>query len=268
MLRNQLGDRADSIPSRTAACRRFAVRRCHLAIDGAGYRLPLVTGDASKLEQFYSQFGEDRYLAEHQRVPERGVFVDVGAGDPVRFSNSFYFEQLGWTGICIDADPKQVEALRGSRSCGVEWAAVTSAGGDVELLQCDDPDYSATLTHLPEVAAARGWGYVTIRVPGARLETILEEHGIERITLLSVDTEGTDSKFATRWTGEDIDPPSSSSSTQPSGASPKRQRSATTSPGCRIASSIGRRATLSSLRQDFLVCRVCFAGIRSSARNQ
>ena len=151
-----------------------------------------MTRDTNEPESSYSQYGEDRYVVKHKLVPRRGLFVDVGAGDPVRFSNSYYFEQHGWTGVCIDADPRQVEALRRSRSCRVEWAAITSAGGDVEFLQCDDPDYSTMLTHLPAVAAAEGWGCTPIRVPGARLETILEEHGIERINLLSIDTEGTE----------------------------------------------------------------------------
>jgi FkbM family methyltransferase len=151
-----------------------------------------VADDAIQDDSFYSQFGEDRYLVEHNRVPERGVFVDVGAGDPVRFSNSLYFEQRGWTGLCIDADPKQVEALRRVRSCLVEWAAVTSVAGEIQLLQCDEPDFSTTLTHLPEVVVAKGWGLAPIRVPGARLGRLLEKHGVERIDLLSIDTEGTE----------------------------------------------------------------------------
>jgi FkbM family methyltransferase len=144
------------------------------------------------VSSFYSQFGEDRYLVEHKLVPKRGTFVDVGAGDPVRFSNSLYFEQHGWTGVCVDADPKQVESLRGSRSCIVEWAAITSAGRPVELLQCEEPDYSTMLTHLPAVAAAKGWSFTPTRVPGARLEAILERHAVEQIDILSIDTEGTE----------------------------------------------------------------------------
>jgi len=70
-------------------------------------------------------------------------------------------------------------------------AAVTSVAGEIELLQCDTPDFSTTLTQLPEeVAAVQGLGAAPIRVPGARLETVLEKHGVEGIDLLSIDTEG------------------------------------------------------------------------------
>jgi hypothetical protein len=61
-----------------------------------------------------------------------------------------------------------------------------------ELLQCDDHDYSTTLGHLPEIAVSQGWGYARASVPAARLEAILAKHGIERIDLLSIDTEGTE----------------------------------------------------------------------------
>jgi len=146
----------------------------------------------SDLTRFASQYGEDAFLVAHGHVPERGVFVDVGAGDPVRFSNSYYFEQRGWSGVCIDADPKQVEMLKRTRSCAVEWAAVTSLGEEVDLLQCEDPDYSTTLGHLPGVAAKEGWQYTVTRVPAKRLDAILASHGIRQIDLLSVDTEGSE----------------------------------------------------------------------------
>ena len=36
---------------------------------------------------------------------ERGFYIDVGAHDPVRFSNTFYFYRNGWSGINIDPLP-------------------------------------------------------------------------------------------------------------------------------------------------------------------
>jgi FkbM family methyltransferase len=140
---------------------------------------------------FRGQNQEDRLLAEQGWVPERGVFVDVGAGDPSRYSNTLYLEEQGWEGLCIDADPRQVEALRRARSCSVEWAAVTSADREeVEFLQCDDPDYSTTSQQVCDAGESEGRKYTAIRVPGMRLETILEKHGVGRIDLLSIDVEG------------------------------------------------------------------------------
>ena len=151
-----------------------------------------MTATPQRAEAFASQWGEDRFLVEHDQVPPAGVFVDVGAGDPIRYSNTYYFEHIGWRGLCIDADPQQVEALARTRACTVEWAAVTSRTGEVELIQYDDPDFSTTLDDLPDLAAERGWHTAVTRVPAQTLETVLERHGIEKIDLLSIDTEGSE----------------------------------------------------------------------------
>ena len=35
----------------------------------------------------------------------KGTFIDVGANDGIKYSNSFAFSKLGWKGICIEAHP-------------------------------------------------------------------------------------------------------------------------------------------------------------------
>lgn len=141
---------------------------------------------------FSSQYGEDEFLVSRGLVPGRGTFIDVGAGDPIRFSNTHYFERSGWTGVCIDADPTQVEALKRIRRAAVEWAVVGEAQGEVELFAADDPDYSSTLNHLRDFAAEKGWSLRTLRVPVQPLNAILQKHAIQSIDLLSIDTEGTE----------------------------------------------------------------------------
>ena len=55
----------------------------------------------SKTQDFYSQTGEDELLRNY--LPEAiGSFVDVGAGQPVRGSNTYYFYKQGWSGTLID----------------------------------------------------------------------------------------------------------------------------------------------------------------------
>jgi hypothetical protein len=61
--------------------------------------------------RFHSQFGEDRYIYNNIDLPANGTFVDVGAGHPIHLSNTYFFEKNGWTGVCIDADPKQYDLL-------------------------------------------------------------------------------------------------------------------------------------------------------------
>ena len=55
----------------------------------------------SKTQEFYSQTGEDKLLRKY--LPENaGSYVDVGSGQPVRGSNTYFFYKRGWSGTLID----------------------------------------------------------------------------------------------------------------------------------------------------------------------
>lgn len=58
----------------------------------------------------YSQFGEDLILDSILKrsalaSKNNGVYVDIGACWPVKFSNTYMFYRRGWSGICIDPRP-------------------------------------------------------------------------------------------------------------------------------------------------------------------
>ena len=49
----------------------------------------------------YSQFGEDKVL--RTLLPEPfGEYLDIGAGDPIRNSNTYLFYRLGWRGQLVE----------------------------------------------------------------------------------------------------------------------------------------------------------------------
>ena len=58
-----------------------------------------------------AQFGEDLLLAEHFGHREQGTYVEVGAHDGVRNSNTYLFEQRGWSGVLVEPDPPE-DSLR------------------------------------------------------------------------------------------------------------------------------------------------------------
>ena len=61
--------------------------------------------------QFFSQFGEDKWIVDNLHYPLNGVFVDVGASDGISGNNTYFFEKIGWQGLCIDADPSHYASL-------------------------------------------------------------------------------------------------------------------------------------------------------------
>lgn len=53
----------------------------------------------------YAQEGEDIILQRYFSNKKKGVYVDIGAHHPIRFSNTYIFYKSGWTGINIDPIP-------------------------------------------------------------------------------------------------------------------------------------------------------------------
>jgi hypothetical protein len=62
------------------------------------------------LATFYSQMGQDKWVSE-EVFPgvKSGFFLDVGSGDGTFLSNTKALEQTGWTGICIDPFPRNMQ---------------------------------------------------------------------------------------------------------------------------------------------------------------
>jgi hypothetical protein len=80
------------------------------------------TGDS-----YRSQNGEDRWLDAHFGAKRAGFFVEVGAYDGVNLSNTYHFEQCGWTGVLVEPDPDMAERCRRDRPRSVTFQC---AAGD------------------------------------------------------------------------------------------------------------------------------------------
>ena len=78
------------------------------------------------LNEFKGITGQDLWVMHsvHPAVTD-GFFVDLGSADGVAISNTWALEQNGWTGICIDPFPRNME----SRTCQVFAEAVDNVGG-------------------------------------------------------------------------------------------------------------------------------------------
>lgn len=130
----------------------------------------------------------ERILVRDFFGTQPGVFVDVGANDPFKDSQTWHLEQLGWTGVLIEPLPELAARLRAHRrACVVEAA-------------CSSPE-RAGQTGTLQVAGAFSSLQPRLRVAGARAQTeipvalqtldaILQASGIAQIDLLSIDVEG------------------------------------------------------------------------------
>lgn len=69
----------------------------------------------------YSQFDEEQHvLAAFSHKTEPGRFLDIGAWDPITFSNTRALFELGWSGVMIEPSPgPMVEIMRTCTKCAI-----------------------------------------------------------------------------------------------------------------------------------------------------
>ena len=147
--------------------------------------------------------GLDRKIERHLNF-DNGVFIEAGANDGVRQSNTYYFEKIrGWTGLLVEPEPTMAAACRQNRrSCVVEAALVASEvpGGTVELHFAGlMSTVSGALGDAEDTARHVAAGLAVQKLPATRrllvaartLSSLLDEAGFNRpVDLLSLDVEG------------------------------------------------------------------------------
>lgn len=149
---------------------------------------------------FYAQQKEDEFLWNGLWEGKTdGTFVDIGANDGVRFSNTYFFEQKGWTGICVEPNPETFRKLRQNRACLCVWSQVGKDcrleadfwTTDESMLSSSNPNYKRQQIRWYGKDVFEGWKKVV--TPRLTLDVILASLWIEKpINLLSIDVEGSE----------------------------------------------------------------------------
>lgn len=67
---------------------------------------------------FYSQAWQDECVINLLNFKRNGSFIDIGSGDGMNQSNSFFFEkEMGWKGICVERGVGYTEHYKNNRNC-------------------------------------------------------------------------------------------------------------------------------------------------------
>ena len=91
---------------------------------------------------YCSQFNQDKFIYENYFKDKiDGYFVDIGAHDGVTFSNSKFFEEIGWKGVCIEPNPKIFKLLQSNRINKCVMKAISDKTSIAQFFQIiDGPD--------------------------------------------------------------------------------------------------------------------------------
>lgn len=154
--------------------------------------------------RFYSQYGQDRYIYENylKNIP-RGTFLEIGADDGVDKSNTKFFEDMGWRGICIEPSPRRFKLLNKNRTCICENYAISDTVGETSFLDISGEGKGLSgiiknynILHKEKILKVTkhpdNTGCLNITVRTERLDRILQKHKINYVNLCTIDVEGSE----------------------------------------------------------------------------
>lgn len=142
-----------------------------------------------------SQIGQDERAARHFGGKRGGSFVEIGASDGVRLSNSYALEaELGWRGVCVEPIPEVYAKLVRNRPLAFCSDRPLLDRRDVEVEFCVPT--ASTLSGITEFLDARPVvreAKTKLRLTTETLTDVLDRAGMPAtIDYLSLDTEGSE----------------------------------------------------------------------------
>lgn len=145
----------------------------------------------------YSQDAEDLFLwacmAERLSNPGyKGFWVDIGAHDPARLSNTKMFYDIGWRGINVDPMPEAMEKFRRFRKRDINVnLGVGPSEGSMDYFMFRDYAFN---TFDKGIADSRDGLREVRKIPMIRLDHLLDKYlpNGQHIDFLTVDAEGLD----------------------------------------------------------------------------
>lgn len=85
--------------------------------------------------KYFSQSGQDVYLDNLFKQQENGVFLDIGAYDGIKLSNTYFFEKYrNWTGVCVEANNEVFQELKKNRKSKLLNLAVSEDSQKKEFI--------------------------------------------------------------------------------------------------------------------------------------
>lgn len=148
----------------------------------------------------FSQEAEDLVLSELAQFNKcyDGLYVDVGAHHPLRFSNTAIYHQRGWRGVNIDATPGSMSEFQRLRPKDINLECAVSNDCRERLFYIyNEPALNGI--DNDQTSKFQGSRYKlidTIPVQTLPLKAILEKHfeKLPQSNFLTVDAEGHDLK--------------------------------------------------------------------------
>lgn len=141
----------------------------------------------------FSQNLEEKYILDYFKDTPTGRFLDIGAYDVEKFSNTRQLYLNGWSGILVEPAPQNYQSIAdhyfGDPRIEVLNCAVGVTGGEIDFYACQDAVSTSDIDHKNKWEAA-GVPYTKIKVNQVNVVDFMNQYA-KGIDFLSIDTEST-----------------------------------------------------------------------------
>ena len=147
----------------------------------------------------FSQDGEDLVLFSFYEDQKgyKGFYIDVGAHNPFRFSNTAFFYRRGWSGINIEPTPDLIPAFHRHRRRDINLnIAISNSNEHLTFYMFDEPALNSFDAQISEFRdqTTRYKIIDKVKVQTYKLAEVLDKNleVNQRIDFLTIDAEGFD----------------------------------------------------------------------------
>ena len=148
------------------------------------------------ISQSKSQLGQDVLALCVNGLSDKGFFVEFGATDGLKLSNSFLLEKdFGWNGILCEPAKVWHSDLNDNRSCSIDTRCVSSHSDRlVDFAESPDAELSTIFEFRDQdshLKSRRGSSAYQVKTVSLR-DLLLTHNAPVKVNFLSIDTEGSE----------------------------------------------------------------------------
>lgn len=148
------------------------------------------------IQSQYSQNDEEVFILDFFQYKSKGKFIDIGAYDVFKFSNTRRLFELGFSGILVEPAPKNYWAIKehykDEPRISVLNIAIGDTTGEIDFYACEDAVSTSDEEHMDKWNKA-GVPYEKIKVPQLSAESFMKQY-CQDVDFLNIDTEATNIK--------------------------------------------------------------------------
>jgi FkbM family methyltransferase len=144
---------------------------------------------------FFGEFETDEFIRDNffSDYNYNGVMVEVGAGPPSFFSMSKHFRNNGWRCICIEPNPKFVQQHLNEGNEIYQFACSNEEKeGTLKVINTGWENGNDGISYSSLDVRYKKTPKISEKIPVIikKLDSILEDIGLDYVDFVSVDTEG------------------------------------------------------------------------------